>query len=71
MASESGPWSICKFGLQEGTDCYDYSTIKWGFDSKKEALAAIKSLAREEGVSEADLVVILTVWPGDEPRDHE
>ncbi len=63
MASESGPWSICTFAIQDGTDSFDYFTVKWGFDSKEEAKRSLSTVAKEAGVAEDDLVIVLAVWP--------
>ena len=53
-----GDYSVCKASAQKDSDGMNYATIKYGYDSVEEALAAISDLAQAEGVPEQDLCVV-------------
>ena len=59
MASESGPYAVCKvFGESEFGN---FETLTWGFDTWGEAYRAVSRIADEQGVKRDELVVIKCV----------
>jgi hypothetical protein len=66
MASESGPWSICRFDWQGDSDIPNhYIIVKWGFDSQDEAARELSRVAQEEDLPEQDLAIVYTIFPHD------
>jgi hypothetical protein len=53
----NGKYSICRVELQEDSECVNYITVRWGFDSEEQALTALDRVADEEAIPFAELAV--------------
>ena len=58
MASESGPYSVCQLHSGIAGDSPNYHTVKWGYDSWKEAYDDVANLSKEAGVPRDEYAVI-------------
>ena len=47
----------------------NYITVRWGFDSEEQALAALDGVAEEEAIPFADLAVVGDIFASDLARD--
>ena len=65
----NGKYSICRVELQEDSECVNYITVRWGFDSEEQALAALDRVAEEEAIPFAELAVVGAVFANDLARD--
>lgn len=62
-----GPYSVCRFELvSDDGDALAYFTLRYGYDSVKQARAALPTLAREAGVPEEELCVVRAFGPDEE-----
>jgi hypothetical protein len=59
----SGAFSICRIEYQEDGDGLNYFTVQWGFDTAEKALAGLQSMAKAEGISPDEWVVVETIFP--------
>ena len=53
-----GPYALCRIHLPEDSDYPSYITVRYGYDTAKQAWDARAVLAAEEGIEETDLVVV-------------
>jgi hypothetical protein len=53
-----GPYALCRTYLPEDSDFPSFITVRYGYDSAKQAWNARAVLAAEEGIDETDLVVV-------------
>jgi hypothetical protein len=65
----NGKFSICRIELQEDSESINYITVRWGFDSEEQALAALDGVAEAEAIPFADLAVVGAVFASDLARD--
>ena len=58
-----GPYSICtgESDTDNDSDGFVYRTLRWGYDTEKQALADVQSVAEEEGVPLNQLVIFQTI----------
>ena len=63
-----GPYSICKGDFTPDDDAMIYQTLKSGYDSAREAFAALAEISAESGIPVDDLVVIRFVAPDEAER---
>ena len=62
----TGTYSLCRISFEDNSDAAIYTTIKYGFDTREQAFAAIPEIANAEKIPEAELVVIRFI---DRPRE--
>ena len=60
-----GPYSNCKGDFAPDDDAMIYRTLKFGYDSARQAFAARAEVSAESGIPVDDLVVIRFVAPGE------
>lgn len=53
-----GPYALCRMHLPEDSEFPSFITVRYGYDTAKEAWGARAALAAEEGIEETDLVVV-------------
>jgi hypothetical protein len=53
-----GPYALCRIELPEDKDYPNYITIRYGYDTAKQAWEARAAIAAEEGINESDLAVV-------------
>jgi hypothetical protein len=59
----TGPFSVCLVVPKDDSDGLSYTTVAWGYDTAKQAFAAIPKLAEENNCDPEDLCVIRTYDP--------
>jgi len=63
-----GPYSICRGDFAPDDDAMIYRTLKSGYDSARQAFAALAEVYAESGIPEEELVVIRFVAPEEADR---
>ena len=65
----NGQFSICRVELQDDSGGVNYITVRWGYDSEEQAIAALDVVAEEEAIPFAELAVVGAVFANDLARD--
>lgn len=65
----NGPYAVVRVETEDDSDGMIYTTVKWGYDEREQALEDLPELAEEKGLSIEDLAVI-RVWFGRDLLDE-
>jgi hypothetical protein len=65
MSIATGDYSICRVELQKGSDGLVFHTLSWGYDSEKQAIAAVRQVAGENHVEIQDIAIVKTIMAAD------
>jgi hypothetical protein len=63
-----GPYALCRIHLPEDADYPSYITVRYGYDTAKQAWDARATLAAEEGIEETALAVVRPINPDEIDR---
>src|ERR1700687_2251958 len=58
----NGRFSICRFEFQRNSDCVNYFTLRWGFNTEEDAIKQLGKVAAEEAIDVSDLVVVAATF---------
>lgn len=58
-----GPYSICHVTMTEDSDAPTYKTLKYGYDTAKQAYEAVPEVAASAGLPVDDCTVIRHIDP--------
>jgi len=59
----NGPYSVVRVEAEDDSDGIVFTTLKWGYDEREQALEALPEIAEDKGLSVEDLAIVRT-WFG-------